>query len=208
MSMTFSGRVRIAAVASLLFGSLLFTAAARAEVGVLNDPPPPAKAMAPAPAPTKKPAHRKAPTKQAAAKSTNPARVESFGDWKVVCPTKDQKACFARILLVDQERRQPAVSWFVAPRKDGKGTVSFVNVPLGVLLPGGLTLEIKDKPRKFAFTRCTPQGCNALFPMDPEMVSRLSAMKAVSVTVLGPNTKAVAYTVSLKGFGEAMKRID
>lgn len=207
--MTFSGKARVAAVASVLFGSLLLSVAARAEVGVLNDPPPPAaRAMAPAPAPAKKPIHRKPAAKQTAAQSKNPAHVESFGDWKVVCPTKDQKTCFARILLVDQERRQPVISWFVAPRRDGKGTVSFVNVPLGVLLPAGLTVEIKDKPRKFPFARCTPQGCNALFPMDPEMVSSLSAMKTVLVTVLGPNTKAVAYTVSLKGFGDAMKRID
>lgn len=207
--MMFSGKARAAVVSFVLLGSLLFSAEARAEVGVLNDPPPPApKAMAPVAAPAKKPAHRKPATKQTAAQSKSPAHVESFGDWKVVCPTKDKKTCFARILLVDQERRQPAVSWFVAPRRDGKGTVSFVNVPLGVLLQAGLTVEVNDKPRKFPFSRCTPQGCNALFPMDAEMVSRLSAMKTVLVTVLGPNTKAVAYTVSLKGFGDAMKRID
>lgn len=206
--MKFSGKA-LAAVTCVLFGSLMLSVGiAHAEVGVLNDPPPPPPVKVAPPSPAKKPAARKAPAKKAAAQARKPMHVESFGDWKVVCPTKEKKSCFARILLVDQEKRQPAVSWFVARRGDGKGTVSFVNVPLGVLLTAGVTVEIKDKPRKYPFNRCTPQGCNALFPMDPEMVSRLSGMNAVSVTVVGPNTEAFAYTVSLKGFSEAMKRIE
>lgn len=207
--MTGFGKGRIAVIVMALAGLLLLPVGpVRAEVGVLNDPPPPpppAKVMTPSPA--KKPARKSAPRK-ATEKSLPAAHVESFGDWKVVCPTKDKQSCFARIFLVDAEKHRPAVSWFVAHRRDGKGTMSFVNVPLGVLLPGGLTVEVKGKPRKYAFNRCTPQGCNALFPMDPDFVSGLSGMKTVSVTVLGPNTQAVAYTVSLKGFSEAIKRID
>ncbi len=207
--MTAFGKGRVAAMVVALAGLfLVHVGSVRAEVGVLNDPPPPPTAKVTAPGLAKKPAIRKPAPRKAAAKSMPAAHVESFGDWKVVCPTKDKQSCFARILLVDQEKRRPAVSWFVAHRQDGKGTVSFVNVPLGVLLPGGLTVEAKDKPRKYAFNRCTPQGCNALFPMDPDIISRLSAMKSVSVTVLGPNTEAMAYTVSLKGFSEAIKRID
>ncbi|MEN6542490.1 invasion associated locus B family protein [Parvibaculum sp.] len=204
--MLFSCRA-VAAASALFF--LLSAAVANAEVGVLNDPPPaPPAAKAEAPKPAKKPAAKKPAAKKVAAQSKKPLHVESFGDWKVVCPTKEKKSCFARILLVDQEKRQPAVSWFVAQRADGKGAMSFLNVPLGVLLPAGVTVEVKDKPRKYPFTRCTPQGCNALFPMDPDLVSRLSTMNTVSVTVIGPNTRALAYTVSLKGFGDAMKRIE
>lgn len=206
--MTGFGKGRIAAIVMASAGLLLLPVGpVRAEVGVLNDPPPsPARVTAPSPA--KKPAARKPAPRKASEKSLPAAHVESFGDWKVVCPTKDKQSCFARIFLVDAEKHRPAVSWFVAHQRDGKGTMSFVNVPLGVLLPGGLTVEVKGKPRKYAFNRCTPQGCNALFPMDSDLVSGLSGMKTVSVTVLGPNTQAVAYTVSLKGFREAIKRID
>ncbi len=166
---------------------------------------PPALAQSPAqPAP-----------KATAPSPSEPAKVrrtETIVDdnWTVTCAETDQggakRQCSAILKIAESDKNgaQRVVFTWVIGHQDGK-LVSALSMPSGVLIPPGVQIKIGDKEtRKLGYSLCEPDHCEALLPLDDQIVKSLDAAATTEVTIYAVNGAGAKFTVNMKGFTQAL----
>jgi invasion protein IalB len=171
---------------------------------------PAAKAAAPSPSEPAQPA-----PKATAPSPTEPAKVrrtETIVDdnWTVTCAETDQggakRQCAAILKIAESDKNgaQRVVFTWVIGRQDGK-LVSALSMPSGVLIPPGVQIKIGDKEtRKLGYSLCQPDHCEALLPLDDQIVKSLDAVATTEVTIYAVNGAGAKFTVNMKGFTQAL----
>jgi invasion protein IalB len=148
-----------------------------------------------------------------AAQAPVATEVENFGDWTVRCfSVATGGPCDIAQQSTNQQTKQNVVVVSIAyvPRND-RYTASIL-VPLGVLLPNGVTIINGNyRSKALPFRRCEDDGCHVETVLDPAIIAGLSgpAGKA-SVTVTSFAGMPIALPLSLMGFTDAldaMKRL-
>lgn len=128
----------------------------------------------------------------------------TFKDWKVSCdtlPEKDEKICHIQQLVTEGEGKNP-IMMVAAGYLPGLEQPTFiVTLPLGVLLPPGLSLQVDNNEAiRFPFEVCDPVGCRAGFDLKDEFLSQLKSGKEAKLTFANMQRKTISLPVSLSGF--------
>lgn len=134
---------------------------------------------------------------------------ETYEDWTVSCQSaKDNTVCAVRQDQSSTQTGQRVLTVELRNMNGGK-VEGVILMPFGLDLAKGSTLKIDevDGPH-LTFSTCLPQGCLAPVSFDAKQVASLKAGTNlnVSATALSPS-QAVAFKISLKGYGAALDRI-
>lgn len=92
--------------------------------------------------------------------------------------------------------------------EDGKEPRAAVILPLGLLLPEGLTVQVKDAVSiKVPIRTCGDSGCIAIFNMKSEFMDAMKKGEKLVLKMKDVNGKPVDIVMNLKGFAIAMEKI-
>lgn len=128
------------------------------------------------------------------------------GDWQLSCDTppgasSEQCAIIQNVTAEDQPN--VGLSVIVLKTADQQARLLRVLVPLGVLLPNGLGLNIDGTDLgRVAFVRCLPNGCIAEVIMDDDLLSVLESGEMAIFVVFKTPEEGIGIPVSLAGFTE------
>lgn len=136
-----------------------------------------------------------------------PEGAEQFKDWIKECETvkdpegKEIKLCQISQTLTNTEINQPVLKVAVGYVPGKKEAVMVITLPLGVILPPGVQLEVGEgKAARVPINTCLPSGCQAGVQLDKEFTTRLKKGKQLAVTFVTPAGKPVKAPISLSGF--------
>lgn len=155
-------------------------------------------ATTPAPAaPTEQPA---APAADGAAANATPGQ-----NWLKVCDPLEngQKACIMRQVVLANGQ---FVGSFLLRDDPGQESrlLAVAAVPLGVLLPFGLTWQIDGgKPIRVPFMLCDPQSCATQLVINEAYVNSLKKGSTLKLTAKNRQNKDLVIDINLAGFTTA-----
>lgn len=92
--------------------------------------------------------------------------------------------------------------------QDTKKPVSMIQIPLGMFLPAGLSVDVDGAvSQTYPFQTCNANGCFAGFPIPEAMIKAMFNGNKLNVTFQNLNKKPVVLPMSLAGFTDAYNRI-
>lgn len=139
---------------------------------------------------------------------------ERFQDWLVRCGKPDEQGpevCEMQQEQVDREDRTVmAVAVGLVPGTSDVGLL--ILLPLGILLPPGVTMQIDGGPEiRLQVERCERQGCRIERILEPDLLNRLKAGTKATVyfQAIDPQgeRQRVAIPISLLGFTAALNQV-
>lgn len=133
------------------------------------------------------------------------------GDWQLSCDTPpgasfEQCAIIQNVTAEDQPN--VGLSVIVLKTADQQSRLLRVLVPLGVLLPNGLGLNVDGTDMgRVAFVRCLPNGCIAEVIMDDDLLSVLETGETAIFVVFKTPEEGIGIPVSLNGFTDGFSAL-
>lgn len=136
---------------------------------------------------------------------------DTYGAWSIVCdtpPGASEEQCVLMQNVVAADRDEFGISVVVLKTADKKARILRVLVPLGVLLPNGLGLNIdgNDIGRAY-FVRCFTDGCYAEVILEDSLIKSLSEGKDATFYVFQSPEEGIGISVDLNGFAEGYKAL-
>lgn len=126
------------------------------------------------------------------------------GDWQMSCdtpPGASSEQCAIIQNVTAENQPNVGLSVIVLKTADQQSRLLRVLVPLGVLLPNGLGLNVDGQDMgRVAFVRCLPNGCIAEVVMDDTLIDVLSAGQNAIFVVFKTPEEGIGIPVSLNGF--------
>lgn len=131
-------------------------------------------------------------------------------NWIVTCnQTRAGLECRAGQSLFIRQTRQRVLSVAVRMPADTKKPVFLMQLPLGVYLPAGATLQIgKEEAKTLPFTSCDQGGCIAEYAVSDAELAAIA--KGADITISGQGSgsrKPFTLTVPALGFAAAYAKI-
>lgn len=131
-------------------------------------------------------------------------------NWIVTCSqTRPGLECRAGQSLFLRQTRQRVLSVAVRMPADTKKPVFLMQLPLGVYLPAGATLQIgKDEAKTLPFTNCGQGGCIAEYAVTDAELAAIA--KGADITISAQRSgdrKPFTLTVPALGFAAAYAKI-
>jgi invasion protein IalB len=177
------------------------------------------QAEQPAPAPQQPAPQGQAPPQQPppsgqAAPAEGTITERQFKDWTVRCGRQNQQGrevCEMQQQQTDNEGRTVmAVAVGQVPGRSDLGLL--IIVPLGVLLPAGVTLQIDSGAEMpLVVDRCERQGCRIEMLLEPELLTRLKSGSQAKVffEAFDPQgeRRRLGIPLSLLGFTAALDQV-
>ncbi|MCF6325704.1 MAG: invasion associated locus B family protein [Devosiaceae bacterium] len=128
------------------------------------------------------------------------------GDWQMSCdtpPGASSEQCAIIQNITAENQPNVGLSVIVLKTADQQARLLRVLVPLGVLLPNGLGLNVDGQDMgRVAFVRCLPNGCIAEVIMDDELIELFSSGRDAIFVVFKTPEEGIGIPVSLNGFRE------
>jgi invasion protein IalB len=151
---------------------------------------------------------------QAAAPAA-PTNADPTKNWLKVCDPIDggKKACIMRQVVVTNGQFLGSFLLRDDPGQESR-LLAVAAVPLGVLLPFGLTWQIDGgKPIRVPFMLCDPQSCATQLVINEAYVNSLKKGGTLKLTAKNRQNKDLVISISLAGFtsvydGEAAMTFD
>lgn len=144
---------------------------------------------------------------EAAAPAATETAAETTGvkpedNWLKVCDTLDdgQKACILRQVVLSNGQ---FIGSFLLRDDPGQESrlLAVASVPLGVLLPFGLTWQIDGgKPIRVPFMLCDPQSCATHLVINEAYVNSLKKGASLKLTAKNRQNKDLEISINLSGF--------
>lgn len=133
--------------------------------------------------------------------------VARYGDWRVACdrpPGAQSEQCALIQDVAAEGRDNIQVTVIVLKTADLAATLLRVIVPLGVLLPFGLGLQIDGNSiGTVEFVRCFyPEGCLAELVIDDTLLAQLSEGTTATFVIFLTPEAGTGLPVSLDGFAD------
>ena len=136
-----------------------------------------------------------------------PADGQQFKDWTARCESAqdpDTGPCYLvqNLLLKSQKKRLLHVAvGFMQNDAQGKQPAAFFTLPLGVSLPGGISLTVDSgKALRMRYERCDATGCLAPLALTEDLIKALKGGRWARVAFFDANRREVSVPVSLLGF--------
>jgi invasion protein IalB len=137
------------------------------------------------------------PSREAAVRGT-------FGAWRMLCeqlPGAQNEICALFQTVEAEDRPNTGLAVFAFRTADQRSNIMRVIAPLGVLLTGGLGLQIDDQNiGSTDFVRCWPTGCIAEARLSDELMTRLRAGRQARFIIFMTPEEGVGIPISLEGF--------
>lgn len=143
--------------------------------------------------------------------SAAPEDGAKFKDWGIRCeklPEDKGQICHMFQNVLVKETQKPLLNTTVVypPGKDSP--IMLFTVPLGVLLPPGLALQIDDgETMRLPYEVCTPQGCRGGVELKPDVLEALKKGREAKLTIYDFKRNAAPIPVSLQGFTAALNSL-
>ena len=148
---------------------------------------------------------QKAPAPQGQAQPSRPPAI-----WVVNCADNNGKLdCRAAQQVFVKSTGQRLLSVAVRVPADTKKPILMVQVPLGVYLPAGASLQIgQDQTKVLPFKGCDQGGCLAEYPVTDTEIAAMSKGADLKISVQNQNQKpAFDITVPTTGFSAAYAKV-
>ena len=143
-----------------------------------------------------------AETEAAPAQTAQPAPRDPNQNWLKVCdPLEDgKKACIMRQVVVANEQFLGSFLLRDDPGQESR-LLAVAAVPLGVLLPFGLTWQIDGgKPIRVPFMLCDPQSCATQLVINEAYVNSLKRGGKLTLTAKNRQNQDLIVEINLAGF--------
>lgn len=132
----------------------------------------------------------------------------TFDDWTLSCGTpqgSDKEMCSAAQVVQNKETEKSLLAAVVGYIPGTQDMAMEFTVPLGVILPAGIRLQVDDSEEigRAPYLMCTPQGCTGIWKLEDQAVAALKKGLTLKVIVLNSQQRPVAVPVSLRGFTAA-----
>lgn len=132
----------------------------------------------------------------------------TFGDWTVRCE-QQLSASAEQCALVQSVKAEdrPGLNLAVLVINTAGGTERILRVilPLGILLPSGLSLRIDDTDiGKTGFVRCLPSGCIAEVTMGDALINQFKAGRTALFIVFQSPEDGIGIPINLARFAEGL----
>jgi invasion protein IalB len=139
-----------------------------------------------------------------AAARAEPSDGQSFKDWTARCETLQdgtKAPCYIMQNVLLKKGNQPLLLVAVRNAADGDRPAAFFSLPLGVSLPGGLSLTVDEgQPLRLRYERCDRNGCHAPLPLDDALLKSLKGGRWARVAFFDAARREISVPVSLLGF--------
>jgi invasion protein IalB len=132
---------------------------------------------------------------------------ETHGDWAVACTQSAGKTvCTFSQQQMDKDTRQRMLAIELSPGPE-KAEGSLL-LPFGLAVDREVTLQIGDATlgAPLRFRTCLPAGCVVSLSLDTKAIGELRKAPALTVRVTADGGQPATFTISLKGFANAMDR--
>lgn len=129
---------------------------------------------------------------------------EKFQDWSAKCQKpkdaeKEQCYIFQNLVLKDGGQRLLHVA--IMYLKANNQPAAIVTVPLGVLLPQGVGLQVDDGEKtRFGYERCDASGCTGGLILTDTLITALKKGMQAKFSFHSGTGQEIAVPVSLSGF--------
>ena len=132
-------------------------------------------------------------------------------DWVVRCQPAPEDAfgagesCEMYQQVSEQESGQTVLETVIGFPPGADQPVALFNLPLGMLLPPGVELQVGDnEPIRFAVQLCVQSGCLTDIVLEPELVEQMRAGSEATLTIVDPQGQDVELPLSLMGFSASL----
>lgn len=140
-----------------------------------------------------------------------PAAQEAGPGWAVNCKsdaTEQGLECRLSQTVVTKQGGQVLTEVTFLFPEDNKEIEVIVQLPLGLFLPGGATIQVDDNsPQRLGFRACDRSGCFARAPISPQMLANLQKGKQLQVSFQNLAEDPINVPLSLDGFEGAYSKI-
>lgn len=135
-----------------------------------------------------------------------------YGDWRIVCkpppPGSKAEACAIVQSVTAEDRNNVGLTVYFQKFSNGSRVLR-VFAPLGILLPPGLGLKVDDKDVGNApFLRCHSFACYAQVVAEDKLVDQFKSGKSAVFIIFQTEEAGIGIPISLKGFGEALTKLN
>jgi invasion protein IalB len=137
-----------------------------------------------------------------------------FQDWMVRCGRRDEQGaefCEMHQQRIDSEER--TIMLVAVGQVPGTSDLGLLIIlPLGILLPAGVTLQVDDGAEvPLQVDRCERQGCRIEMLLEPELMSRLKSGREAKVFFEAHDPQGerqrLGVPISLLGFTAALNEV-
>lgn len=129
---------------------------------------------------------------------------DAFRDWTARCEPIGNAArntCYIYQNVLLKRERQRLVHIAVGYLSKGGEPAAFLTVPLGVSLPGGISLQVDDGPlQRLRYERCESNGCLAPLVLSDGLVRSMKAGREARVSYFDGSRRQISVPISLLGF--------
>jgi invasion protein IalB len=140
--------------------------------------------------------------------SVEPAR--AFKDWRLLCTVPDEngkKQCQIIQAVRGDGKKSAALTAIIqmGQIREKPVAVMIFMLPLGTLLPPGITLKVdSDKEVRIPYQQCRKGGCMVRVAVDKTRLDKIKTGKSMLVGYKAMNGKGAVAPVSLNGFAQAL----
>jgi invasion protein IalB len=138
------------------------------------------------------------------------ARMMFYQDWRLICPADaEQKgACGMTSDIVDPRSGTKLAQVSLGTQAGKANEELVVSVPLTVLIPPGVGLQIGGDTKNYPYMTCISTGCVTVIQMDDKLLSAFNSATSVALVVTAQNGRTVNLPMSVKGYSDARKALD
>lgn len=136
-------------------------------------------------------------------------------DWIVRCQPAPEDAfgadefCEMYQQVSEQESEQTVLEAVIGFPPDADRPVALFNLPLGMLLPPGVQLQVDDnEAERFPVQICLQAGCRTSVELTEDLVSQMRAGERAILTIADPQNRQVEIPLSLLGFSASLDTLD
>jgi len=144
------------------------------------------------------------------APSGTPQAPQQTPQWVVGCTNADSglDCRAAQTLVYQQEGRNIQVSAVVRIAPDTKKPQLILQVPLGVQLPVGITIQFgKQQAKSIPFQSCNMNGCLAEYAVSQAEITSLAKGTNLTLSVRTPDNTSLRVSVPAAGFAAAYAKM-
>jgi invasion protein IalB len=129
--------------------------------------------------------------------------------WSVTCSNSGQGLdCQAFQSLFVQQTGQRVLTVAVRVPNDAKKPVMLVQLPLGIYLPGGASIQIgKDQAKVVPLQTCDQNGCVAEYAITDAELAAMQKGADLTISMQNMKKEPVPLTVPVLGFAAAFAKI-
>ena len=135
-------------------------------------------------------------------------------DWIVRCQSAPADAfgagefCEMYQQVSEQDTEQTVLEVVIGYPQDAAQPVALFNLPLGMLLPPGVQMQIDDnQPIRFPVQLCLASGCRADIELSDALVGQMRAGAEGVLTIVDPQGRNVELPMSMLGFSAALDEL-